>query len=181
MNQMSKTVDIEEMAFLWNEKGMSAGQIGAEMGLSRCSVSGHINRNRSLFEVRQKAPVYARFKGVAPADRKPPEPRQPKEPKEAKPRNRRVNIQSIHKARQEAAEREAEDIRAGTSPLLQIESSDADRLEMGRCKELMDLEPGDCRWVLNNGGPYLFCSEAAGDEIYCGHHARRAYRPLEKR
>jgi GcrA cell cycle regulator len=176
MNQMTKAVDIEEMAVLWNDKGMSTTEIGIEMGMSRSAVAGHINRNRSLFEVRQKAPVYARFKGIAPAERKP---REPKPPNEAKPRNRRVNIQNIHKARQEACEREVEAFKDGTSKWLQIPLSDEERL--ATAKELMDLEAGDCRWILNNGGPHLFCAGATGGEIYCRHHALRAYRPLEKR
>jgi hypothetical protein len=50
---------------------------------------------------------------------------------------RRVHMQNLHKARMEAARREADEFEAGTSPLLQIHASDEERLAMA--KELHEL------------------------------------------
>ncbi|OWK23938.1 hypothetical protein AJ87_26340 [Rhizobium yanglingense] len=53
--------------------------------------------------------------------------------------------------------------------------SDEERIANG--KELHDLGVHQCRWPLNNGSPFLFCADATGGELYCGHHMNRAHRP----
>lgn len=38
-------------------------------------------------------------------------------------------------------------------------------------KHLLDLEPNDCRYPMNEGGPFLFCAEPAAEKSsYCSHH-----------
>lgn len=38
-------------------------------------------------------------------------------------------------------------------------------------KQLFDLEPNDCRYPMNDGGPYLFCAEAKMEgSSYCPFH-----------
>ena len=41
---------------------------------------------------------------------------------------------------------------------------------------LLDREPWQCRWPVNDGGPFLFCGAAKGDydPTYCQHHRRMA-------
>jgi len=37
---------------------------------------------------------------------------------------------------------------------------------------LLELEPGDCRWPVNDGSPFLFCAApAATGGPYCACHA----------
>jgi hypothetical protein len=40
---------------------------------------------------------------------------------------------------------------------------------------IMDLRSGLCRWPVNNGGPYLFCGNAASEVVYCPFHMKMAY------
>jgi GcrA cell cycle regulator len=40
-------------------------------------------------------------------------------------------------------------------------------------KPLEDLLPGECKWPVTNGSPYLFCA-ARTDGKYCQHHQSRA-------
>lgn len=39
-------------------------------------------------------------------------------------------------------------------------------------KQLLDLDENDCRYPMNEGGPYLFCAEMRRDEksSYCAFH-----------
>jgi len=111
-------------------------------------------------------------------DRKPP--RAPAKPRDGAPKVKPHNdhaglkVNNTRKARMEAVQREASDFLAGISPLLRTHADDDARLSTG--KELMDLGRHECRWVLNNGGPFLFCAEETEGAVYCPHHADRAYR-----
>ncbi|WP_027685076.1 GcrA family cell cycle regulator [Rhizobium leguminosarum] len=166
-----------EMGKMWNN-GQSAGRISAKFGVSRNVVVGLAMRNPDLFTPKGKGtPKYARWGG-----RKP----QPKQPGEARARpthdnvgHKLRNMHNTRKARMEAVQREASDFLAGTSPLLQIAPDDALRLSTG--KELVDLGVHECRWVLNNGSPFLFCADATEGAVYCMHHAKRVYQPREAR
>lgn len=93
----------------------------------------------------------------------------------------RTKPRNIHKARMEAVKREAGEFKAGTSPLLKIHVSDAERLAAGMGKELHELGKNECKFGLNHGGPFLFCADATDGGTYCPHHAMRAYRPKETR
>lgn len=55
---------------------------------------------------------------------------------------------------------------------------DAERLS--DAKPLYELSSKECKWPLNDGGPYLFCAADASGE-YCDHHDARArsYRKLK--
>jgi GcrA cell cycle regulator len=165
-------IDIEVMAKLWNDGGLSTSQLAARFGLTRSAVAGYIKRNKSMFDARRGAPEYKRWGGVAPKDRKP-KGRSAQSSSTAD--GRRLSVPGIHKARMEAARREAEEFEAGTSPLLQIHVSDEERLAKG--KELHDLGLHECKWALNHGGPFLFCADATHGKRYCWHHSKRAYRP----
>lgn len=165
------------MANMWND-GESGAVIGRKFGVSKNTIVGLVARNPHLFvSKKREEPRYARTGG------KKPQPKQPGE-KRAKPThdivgNKVRNMNNSRKARMEAVQREASDFLAGTSPLLQIAPDDAERLNMGTGKELMDLGPHDCRWALTNGGPWIFCAEATDGAVYCPHHAGRAYRARE--
>lgn len=165
-------VDKDAAAEMWSE-GLSITEIAARYGVTRSMISGMMNRDRERFPKRRAdAPRYARTGG------KKPEPKEPRE-KRAKPAHNNVGnkVRNLHKIRMEAARREAEEIQSGISPLLEIAPDDAARLNTG--KELTDLSANECRWVLNNGGPFLFCAEATDGQTYCSHHTRRAYRARE--
>jgi GcrA cell cycle regulator len=159
----------QRMAFLWNS-GKSAAQVAALFGISRNVVIGLAHRNK-IFKVKGRGspagPRMARERKI----------RAPREgaPK-VKPHNNHVGLKAknTRKARMEAVQREASDFLAGTSPLLRTHVDDEARLTTG--KELLDLGRHECRWVLNNGGPFLFCAEETGGTTYCAHHAQRAYR-----
>ena len=46
-------------------------------------------------------------------------------------------------------------------------------------KELLDLEPNDCRYPVNEGGPFLFCAEpSAKGSSYCAHHRDLCFREV---
>lgn len=46
-------------------------------------------------------------------------------------------------------------------------------------KELLDLEPNDCRYPVNEGGPFLFCAEpSAKGSSYCAHHRDLCFRKV---
>jgi GcrA cell cycle regulator len=51
--------------------------------------------------------------------------------------------------------------------------NDYDVRRLPYAKHLEDLLPGECKWPLNSGGPYLFCA-AKTDGKYCRHHESRA-------
>lgn len=166
----------QRVAKLWNG-GESSARIGAKFGVSKNAIIGIAARNPDLFVSKKRGePQHARNGG-----------RKPKPPGEqrAKPLhdivgNKVRNMNNSRKARMESTRREAEEFAAGTSPLLDIAPDDAERLNMGTGKELMDLGAHDCRFALNNGSPFIFCASATDDgAVYCDHHAKRAYRARE--
>lgn len=165
----------QRMGDMWND-GKSASQIGAMFGVSRNTIIGIATRNPDLFTPKKKgAPRYLRSGGRKPQPKLHGEPR-------AKPTHDNVghklwDMNNTRKARMEATKREVEEFQCGTSEHLKIAPSDAERLPMG--KELMGLGRHDCRFALNNGHPFIFCAAATGGEVYCSHHAERAYRVRE--
>ncbi len=54
-----------------------------------------------------------------------------------------------------------------------VAPSDYDVKRLPFAKRLEDLLPGECKWPVNNGSPYLFCA-AKTDGKYCQHHRSRA-------
>jgi GcrA cell cycle regulator len=171
-------VDKDAAAEMWSD-GLSITDIAARYGVTRSKISGMMNRDRERFPKRRAdGPRYTRTGG-----RKP----QPKQPGEAraKPLHNNVghkarDMHNTRKARMEATRREADEFAAGTSEYLKIAPSDAERLNTGTGKELMDLGAHDCRFALNNGSPFIFCASATDDgAVYCSHHAQRAYRARE--
>lgn len=163
------------MAKMWND-GESGARIGAKFGVSKNAIIGVAARNPDLFVSKKRGePQYSRTGG------RKPQPRPPGEPRRKAAHNnvghKMLDMRNTRKARMEAAQREAEQFQSGTSPLLQIAPDDAARLNTG--KELMDLGVHECRFALNNGGPFIFCAEATDGAVYCWHHAKRAYTPRE--
>jgi hypothetical protein len=53
---------------------------------------------------------------------------------------------------------------------------DAERLPLS--KTLLDLEPCECKWPMNSGGPFLFCA-APAEKAYCDHHKQRSAKSVE--
>ncbi len=54
-----------------------------------------------------------------------------------------------------------------------VTPSDYDVKRLPFAKRLENLLPGECKWPVNNGSPYLFCAaEATGK--YCQDHQSRA-------
>jgi len=63
---------------------------------------------------------------------------------------------------------------------LETEFAPASRYDTERlpfAKRLEDLQPGECIWPINSGGPYLFCAAKTSGR-YCPHHKARL---LQKR
>ncbi|MGR9413150.1 GcrA family cell cycle regulator [Rhizobium leguminosarum] len=173
-------VDKDAAAEMWNE-GLSITDIAARYGVTRSKISGMMNRDRDRFPKRRgdAPPRYARTGGRKPQPRPPGEAR-------AKPLHNNVgykmrDMRNSRKARMEATRRDAEEFAAGTSPLLQIAPDDAEKLNTGMGKELMDLGAHECKWALTNGGPWIFCAESTDGAVYCDHHASRAYVSREAR
>ncbi|ANL84650.1 GcrA family cell cycle regulator [Rhizobium phaseoli] len=160
----------QRMAAMWND-GYSATMIAANFeGASRMSILGLVHRNPDMFKPKKVgAPAYARTGG------RKPEPKIPGAPRR-KPKHDNVGngIGKTRKVRMDIARRDIAEFEGGTSPCMKIAPSDAERLDTGYAKELTELQAGECRWVLNNGGPFLFCAEATGGATYCAHHAGRA-------
>ncbi|MGZ2449598.1 GcrA cell cycle regulator [Rhizobium ruizarguesonis] len=167
----------QRVAKLWND-GESSARIGALFGVTRNTIIGIATRNPQLFISKKKgAPKYLRTGGKKPRPRDPDEPR-----RKAAHNNVGHKLRDMHntrKARMEAVQREAEEFAAGTSKYLKIAPSDEERLNSGMGKEFVDLGVHECRFGLNNGGPFIFCAEATDGAVYCEHHAQRAYRSRE--
>lgn len=72
--------------------------------------------------------------------------------------------------------RVVEPVEAVDIPLPSIEDAARDRASL---KTLVELEPGECKWPVNDGSPYLFCSDPiAGEHTpYCAAHHRRSVNP----
>ncbi len=174
-----REISIATLARLWNEDGLSAAQIGKVLGLTRMQVLGHVHRHRDVFKSRKKKPLYTRTNGVPPKLLPPRQKREKKATDIEKTDGRHFSAKGIHRARMEAVARDAGESEAGTAKLLQIEETDQDRMLTG--KELHDLGLHECKWPLNSGHPFIFCSSSTDGGNYCTHHARRAYRPREKR
>lgn len=175
MNQMYRPakgakIDLTLMARMWNDEGLSASEIAAHIGgISRAAVLGYVHRNKELFKSRAKKNLYRRTGGVKPEKREPAAQRSA--PSDGGHIGQKVH--NVHKARIEAARREAAEFDAGTSELLQIAPMDELRLSMG--KELTDLGVHECRWPLNNGSPFLFCAASQFQgSTYCAHHMLRS-------
>lgn len=48
-------------------------------------------------------------------------------------------------------------------------------------KSLLDLEPNECRYPMNDGGPYLFCAEVqATGSSYCAAHRDVSFRRVQE-
>ncbi|WP_085026851.1 GcrA family cell cycle regulator [Ensifer aridi] len=54
-----------------------------------------------------------------------------------------------------------------------VSVTEYDKKRLPFAKRLEDLLPGECKWPVNNGSPYLFCA-AKTDGKYCQHHQSRA-------
>lgn len=134
------------------KSGVSAGVIGARLGVSRNVVIGIVHRHSHKFGIVRsgRAPT-KRIANYAPKSWKAPPKRKP-EPQ----RNRR-------------------DIVAGltTSPLPASAATDIARVA------LVDLEHHHCRWPCADAGHYskpVYCGDKKVPGLpYCEHHARRAY------
>lgn len=158
-------IDRDRAAIMWADD-KTIGDIADFFGVTRNTVSGLMNRNRKLFPKKTDGAMDLNPNGQRGGPNKP--------WKERKPYTR-ISTQNIHRARNEAARREVEEFGPDTSPLLQIEHTDAEMLNKG--KELLDLNQHDCRWPLNGGHPFVFCAAATDGDTYCRHHALRAYLP----
>lgn len=149
-------IDKDMASKLWSE-GKSIIEIAGRFGISRCTMSGIMNRDRQRFPKRGDD-AKAASQGYR---------------LDVKQNTKRVNLGNIHRARIEAARREAAEFQSGTSAYLQIAPDDALRLENG--KELMDLDAHDCRWPVNSGGPFRFCAaKQFSGSSYCAHHMLRS-------
>lgn len=172
------TFDVNEAAKMWAEDA-SIGDIAAYFGATRGKISGIMNRDRQRFPEKTKGKM-ARNRtggngsgsptvtfGAAPAKSKPSDGHTGRK------------IYNAHRARIEAAKREAAEFQAGTAELLKTDLSDELRLPTG--KELVDLEPHDCRWPIGSVGPFKFCAaKQFQGSSYCAHHMLRSL-PKEAR
>lgn len=151
---------VREMAHMWNVRGLSMGQIGSELRMSRQQVAGIIYRNREKFKRRNT--LNQRVKTARP------EAEEPIVTAAQKANERRKAFHAVKVAEQ-----------AKAAPVTPVEPEtdgkeyDAARLPMA--KDLMGLGSCDCRWPLNDGGPFLFCAEEViTGSVYCRHHKARS-------
>ncbi|OWV62565.1 hypothetical protein ATY75_12135 [Rhizobium sp. N122] len=175
------TVDINKAAEMWADDA-SIGDIAAHFGVSRGKISGIMGRDRERFPQKTKGKMAKNRAagngngvskvafGAAPGKSL---------PTRSNGGHAGHKLFNVHKARIEAARREAAEFQAGTSAYLQIAPDDALRLETG--KELMDLAAHDCRWPVSNISPFRFCAHKQFQgSSYCAHHMLRSL-PKEAR
>lgn len=149
--------DIERMAKLWNDQGWSMGEIAAEFALTRSKVAGIINRNREMFKSR-------RDNGYKPLHERRTKPRNPPQTSN----ERRAAFHAV-KVAEEAASAPP------SFPEPEIDGKEYDAMRLPMAKDLLALGNCDCRWPLNDGGPFLFCAEeVVSGSVYCRHHKGRA-------
>lgn len=170
-----RAIDVETASKLWNE-GQSAADIGKLFGVSRSTVLGFAQRNRELFPPKQQGRASMTPKVAGKRYRAPMTPEQRLQKYERAKALRAIQRQNRPKedrARMLAADDEAEEFQKGTSRFLRVHRDDQQRLANG--KSLFDLEPCECRWPLNQGGPFIFCSETtAARSSYCPDHLERS-------
>lgn len=150
--------DIDRMARMWNVEGLSMGQIASRYGITRQAVAGLISRNREKFKRRNT--LNQRVKGSQPAE--------PIVTASQKANQRRKAFHAVKAAEDAAA-----------APVVPVEPEidgkeyDAARLQIA--KDLLALGKCDCKWPLNDGGPFVFCAEeVVAGSVYCRHHKGRA-------
>ena len=152
--------DIERMAHMWNIEGLSMGQIGKKVHMSRHQVAGIIHRNREKFKRRNT--LNERVKTAREGTDEP----IVTAPQKA---NRRRKAFHAVKVAEEAAAAPVTPV----EPEIDGKDYDAARLPLAKC--LLDLESCHCRCPLNDGGPFLFCCAEVEDlSPYCSHHKRRS-------
>lgn len=150
--------DIERMARMWNIEGLSMTQIGKCFGMNRHQVAGVINRNREKFKRRNTR--NQRVKGSQPAE--------PIVTASQKANQRRKAFHAV-KVAEDAA------IAPPSFPEPEIDGKEYDAIRLPLAKDLLALGNCDCKWPLNDGGPFLFCAEEVVDgSVYCRHHKGRA-------
>lgn len=146
--------EIEQMAKLWNNDGLSMGQIASHFGTTRQTVAGIIHRNRDKFESRRDA------NGK--------KPRQPLATASQKANQRRAAFHAAKVAEEEKA--------APVTPVEpEIDGKEYDAGRLPVAKDLLSLGSCDCRWPLTDIGPHLFCcAEVVTGSPYCAHHRARS-------
>lgn len=151
---------LKQASNLWND-GQSAETIAAALGVSRSAVCGMAHRRRDLFPKKEKVgTVDSQYRY--------------QREKARKTGNwnsgffDRPKLEKVVRIRKPATP--AADA-LFTEPLPEPNAYDAERL--ATAKELHDIGVHECRWPLNNGGPFLFCASATGGHTYCtAHHSR---------
>lgn len=141
--------NLTKAATMWNE-GQSGTDIAAAIGTTRNAVISKAHRTPKVFKAKHGVGKgYRRGKGssIPTLD----------------PQARRQRAKEFERSE---AQRKA--ILEAVSGALEY---DTGRLPLA--KALIDLEPKECRWPLNEGGPFLFCSEEAAHGPYCSHHRLR--------
>ena len=154
--------DVNRMANLWNRDGLSMGQIASHFGVTRQVVAGIIHRNRDLFESRRDA------NGKKPRAQRTTKPRQPIVTASQTANQRR---QAFHAVK--VAEEAAIALTSFHEP--EIDGKEYDAMRLPLAKDLLAIDNCDCKWPLNDGGPFLFCAEeVVSGSVYCRHHKGRA-------
>lgn len=154
--------DIKRMARMWNVEGLSMGEIASRMRTTRQTIAGIIHRNRELFESRRDA------NGKKPREKRTTKPREPIVTASQQANQRRKAFHAV-KVAEEAA------IAPPSFPEPEIDGKEYDAIRLPLAKDLLALGNCDCRWPLNDGGPFLFCAEEVVDgSVYCRHHRGRA-------
>lgn len=169
------TFDVNEAAKMWADDA-SIRYIAAYFGVSPGKISGMMNRDRQRFPEKTKGKM-AKNRAGGNGSGSPSVSFGAAPGKSLSPKTNGGHIgqkiHNIHKARIEAARREAAEFEAGTAELLKTAPMDELRRPLG--KELMDLAPHDCRWPIGNGSPFIFCAAPQfKGSSYCAHHMLRS-------
>jgi GcrA cell cycle regulator len=138
--------DVQKMAQLWND-GVSASAIARRFGSTKSAVSGLAFRNRELFKSKK-------IVGSAST-------------RKANPSRAGMTLTQKREAVKDEAAAFVADLYQAPEP----EGYDAERLAVA--KPLHELANCECRWPMNNGGPFLFCGDKREKGSYCmPHHVR---------
>lgn len=148
-------MDIQKASQLWKD-GLSQSKIAKYFNMTTGQISGLFGRNREIFPKRKpveivETEVLEALKEQIKDDEKP---------------HTRQSANALRKLFHE-------DSRPPEKVVISGKEYDESRLPGFT---LWQLENHQCKWPINDGGPFLFCGEVKAGKNYCENHAQRSVR-----